>query len=71
MRIGKYPVASIVLLIVFGARLFLKLAFPDKYLAYDPVFDKILMATLIIFTLYYIRIWVGAWLNNRREETNN
>lgn len=70
MKIGKYPVASIVLLVVFGARLLVKLAFPDKLAAYDPIFDKVLIAALVIFSLYYIRIWVGAWLNNRREETN-
>ncbi|MDB5029469.1 hypothetical protein [Mucilaginibacter sp.] len=71
MKIGKYPVASLVLLVIFGAKLLVKLVFPDKYLAYYPIFDKVLMAALIIFTLYYIRVWVGAWLNNRREETNN
>jgi hypothetical protein len=69
MKSGKYPVASIVLLVMFGAKLTTKYLFPAKYEALIPVFDNILLAAVIIFALYYIRIWVGAWLANRKEET--
>lgn len=69
MKIGKYPVASIALLLVFGVELAIKYFYPAKYESLSPVFDNILLALVIIFTLYYIRIWVGALLNKRNEQT--
>ncbi|MDB5117147.1 MAG: hypothetical protein JWQ79_2639 [Mucilaginibacter sp.] len=71
MKIGKYPVASLVLLVVFGAKLFVKYFFPANYTALLPVFDDILLAAVVIFLLYYIRVWVGAWLNNRKEDAKS
>ncbi len=41
--------------------------YPEKSPVFDPWFDGIMMGAIVVFLLYYVRIFVGAWLNNRRE----
>ena len=70
MKKSKYPIASIACLIVMAANLTIKYLMPYRYTTLKPVLDGILLGVVIVFLLYYVRIYVGAWLNNRREAAN-
>lgn len=67
MRIGRYPIASSIVLALFIAKLMVQNFAPAKAPVLDPWFDRAIMAATVIFLLYYVRVWVGAWLNDRRE----
>ena len=66
MRVGKFPVASIVLPLIFGAKFILNYFFPEKSATFDPVFTGILEIALAVFVIYYIRLFV-KWAYNYRK----
>jgi len=66
MRVGKIPVASIVLLLLFGAKFILTRFFPERSATFDPMFTGIFEIAIVVFVIYYIRLFV-KWAYNYRK----
>ncbi len=70
MKVGKIPVASIILLI-FSVLVFLtKRLYPAKFPILSPWLDAALMAALVVYLLYHVNTWIKAWIRNKREEVS-
>lgn len=68
MKFGKYPVASIVLLVLFGIKFLSSYLFPDQYASLEPVFTIIIKVSLVLFVLYYVYVFITAWRNRHKED---
>jgi hypothetical protein len=66
MRVGKLPVASITLLLIFGAKFITSRFFPERSVTFDPMLTGILEIALVVFLIYYIRLFV-KWAYNYRK----
>jgi len=66
MRVGRFPVASIVLLLIFGAKFMVTRFFPEKSATFDPMFTGMLEIALVVVVIHYIRLFV-KWVNNYRK----
>ena len=66
MRVGKFPVGSIVLVLIFGAKFIVHYFVPEKSAAFDPVFTGILEIAIVVTVIYYIVLFV-KWAYNYRK----
>ena len=66
MRVGKFPVVSIMLLLLFGARFVSNRFFPERSATFDPMFTGMLEIAIVVFVIYYIRLFV-KWAYNYRK----
>jgi amino acid transporter len=66
MRVGKIPVASIVLLLIFGAKFIINVFFPEKSATFEPMFTGILEIAIVVFVIYYLTLFV-KWAYNYRK----
>ena len=66
MRVGKFPVASIVLVLIFGAKFIINVFFPERSATFDPMFTGILEIAIVVFVIYYLTLFV-KWANNYRK----
>ncbi len=71
MKVGKIPVASIILLIFFGATLIIKFFHPTKIATATPYLDGGMIGALLVYLLYYLNIFITASANNRKEAEDN
>jgi len=67
MKVGRIPVASIVLLVISVISFITKRFFPSSYLMLHPYFDGALIGAMLVVVLYYANIHVSAWINNRKQ----
>jgi hypothetical protein len=68
MKIGKIPVASLVLLVYVLIKQIIKYFFPDVRAVSGPYVDGGLIGALFVFGLYYANIYLTAWQRSRKEE---
>ncbi len=66
MKVGKIPVAPIVLLLIFGSKFIVNVFFPGKSATLDPVFTGIMEIAIVVTLIYYITLFV-KWLYNYRK----
>lgn len=66
MRVGKIPVASIVLLLIFGSKFIVNVFFSEKSATFEPMFTGILEIAMVVFLIYYLRLFV-KWAYNYRK----
>ena len=66
MKVGKLPVASIVLPLIFGAKFITSYFFPGKSATFDPMFTGMLEIALVAFVTYYLIMFL-KWANNYRK----
>jgi hypothetical protein len=66
MRVGRIPVASIVLVLLFGAKFIVSSFFPEKSASFDPMFTGILEIAIVVFVIYYVRLFI-KWAYNYRK----
>ncbi len=66
MRSGKYPLASVFILLLFGVKYAVTYFSPDKSAALDPVFTGILEIAIVVFIIYYLRLFFKWALNYRK-----
>jgi len=71
MKVGKIPVASIILLIFFGITLITRLFYPGQVAAETPYLDGGMIGALLVYLLYYLNIFITASANNRKEAEDN
>ncbi len=67
MKVGKIPVASIVLIVYSLFNFVSKHYFAASYHAISPYIDGGMVGAMLVFGLYYTNIYITAWINNRRE----
>jgi len=67
MKIGRIPLASIVLLVISLISFISKYFFSTAYLSLRPYFDGALVGAMLVFGLYYANVFITAWINNRKE----
>ena len=66
MRFGKYPAAPIILPLLFGARFVVNHFYPDKKATFDPMLTGMLEIAIVVFLIYYIRLFI-KWAYNYRK----
>ena len=66
MRVGRFPLATIVLLLIFGAKFIVMRFFPERSADFEPVFTGILEIAIVVFVIYYIRLFI-KWVSNYRK----
>ena len=66
MRVGRFPLASTVLLLIFGAKFIVSRFFPEKSATFDPTFTGILEIAIVVFVIYYLRLFI-KWVYNYRK----
>ncbi len=71
MKIKRVPIATISLLVVVLIRFIVKRFFPATYFYASVYLDFALVAVVIIYLVYYAKIYITAWLRNRKEEAAN
>lgn len=71
MKVGKIPVASIILLVLVLTSLVLNHIYPNQYAFDSPFMQGAFFGALLVYLLYYVNIWVGVYTNNRKGTENN
>ncbi|MCR8556808.1 hypothetical protein KXD93_04115 [Mucilaginibacter sp. BJC16-A38] len=71
MKVGRIPVASIILLVFFLATIIAKLFYPQSYHALLPYLDGGMIGALFVLGLYYVNIYLSAWMKNRKEASTS
>ncbi len=66
MRSSKYPVASVFLLLLFGVKYAVTYFSPERSAQLDPVFTGVLEIAIVVFIVYYLRMFV-KWAYNYRK----
>jgi len=67
MKVGKIPVAAIILLTYSLIRIVVTNFSSLNYPLVRPYLDGALAGALFVYMLYYLNIYFTAWLRNRRE----
>jgi hypothetical protein len=71
MKVGKIPVASIILLLFMVLGFVMKRVANGQY-ALDPHFiNGAICGAAVVWGLYYVNIFYKAWANNKKETKNN
>jgi hypothetical protein len=69
MKVGRVPIAAIAPIIAVLIRLVARLYYtPAQYEYICLVLDGMLLGVLLCYILYYLNIYVTAWVRNRKEE---
>lgn len=71
MKVGKIPVASIVLLFFMVLGFVMKRIYNGQYALDQHFIDGALCGACAVWILYYINIYYTAWENNKKESKNN
>jgi len=69
MKIGTVSVASVILLLFAITGFITKHFYPSNYAHLSPYLDGALFGGMLVVLLYYVNIYISAWLNNRKEES--
>lgn len=67
MKVGKLPVASIILVVITLTSLLLKLFYPAQVVVNSAFINGAFAGSLFVLGLYYVNIYYTAWTNNRKE----
>ncbi|WP_157682116.1 hypothetical protein [Mucilaginibacter mallensis] len=67
MKVGKLPVASIILVVIMLTSLLLKFFYPAQAMVNSAFINGAFVGSLFVLGLYYVNIYYTAWTNNRRE----
>jgi len=73
MKIGKLPIASIILLVLAFISFVMKRFYPGEYTVDSQFMDGAFFGTGLVLILHYVNIYYTAWVNNKVEskaETN-
>jgi hypothetical protein len=67
MKVGKIPVAAIVLLVFCITRFVLAHFYPGQYNLESPFVEGCFFGAGLVYFLYYLNIWYTAWVNNKKS----
>jgi hypothetical protein len=64
MKIGKLPVAPIILIVLALTSLILQHIYPGEYGFDSPFIEGAFLGAMLVYLLYFIGLWVNASANN-------
>ena len=67
MKVGKLPVASIILIVLALTSFILQRIYPGEYKFDSPFIRGAFFGAILVYFLYYVNIWVTAYSNNKKE----
>lgn len=67
MKVGKLPVAPIILIVLALTSFILNKVYPGQYAFDSPFISGAFMGAMLVYLLYYLNIWVTARANNSRS----
>ena len=67
MKVGKIPVAPIILIVLTLTSLILQRIYPGQYKFDSPFISGAFFGAILVYVLYYVNIWVTASANNKKE----
>ena len=67
MKVGKLPVASIILVVITLTSLLLKYFYPAQVAVNSAFINGAFAGSLFVLGLHYANIYYIAWSNNRKE----
>jgi uncharacterized membrane protein len=71
MKVGKIPVAPIIIIVLVLVSLILNHFYPGQY-GFDSQFiSGAFFGAVLVYLLYFINIWVGAYANNHNDTKDN
>jgi len=70
MKVGKIPVASIIVLVLALTSFILQRIYPGQYYFDSPFFEGAFFGAALVYLLYYMNIWITAYTNNKKEINN-
>jgi 1-acyl-sn-glycerol-3-phosphate acyltransferase len=68
MKVGKVPVAAIIVIVIVLTSLVLNKIYPSQYGFESPFVRGAFFGAILVYFLYYLNIWVSASANIRKEE---
>jgi len=71
MKVGKIPVASIVVLVIALTSFIMQHIYPGQYNFDSPFFEGAFFGAALVYVLYYLNIWITAYTNSRKETKDN
>lgn len=71
MKVGKVPVAAIVLLIIGIIGYVMRHFYASQYAANSSFIDGAFFGATLVYLLYYVNIYYTAWANNRKAAKKN
>ena len=69
MKVGKIPVAAIILIFVALTSFVLNKVYPGEYGFESPFIRGMFIGAILVYALYYVGIWVNAAIANRKDDT--
>ena len=67
MKVGKIPVASIVLLVIAIISYVMRHYYPAEYITNSSFIDGAFFGAALVYLLYYINIWITAYANSKKQ----
>lgn len=67
MKVGKLPVAPIILIVLGLTSFILQRVYPGEYKFDSPFISGAFFGAILVYFLYYLNIWVTASANNKKE----
>jgi len=67
MKVGKLPVAPIVLIVFALTSFILQRIYPGEYKFDSPFINGAFFGAILVYFLYYVNIWISAYTNNKKE----
>jgi hypothetical protein len=71
MKLKKIQIFLILYIAIAVGEFLTKEFFHARYLALKPFFDGMIIGVVAVCIFYYARIYVTAWMRNRKEELAN
>lgn len=69
MKVGKVPVAAIILIFVALTSFVLNKIYPGEYGYESPFIRGIFIGAILVYALYYLNVWIKATDANRKEKS--
>lgn len=73
MKVGKIPVAAIMLLLIVIVRIAMNRIYPGQYTSESPFVTGMFFGAALVYILYYVNIYYTAWMNSKspKEASSN
>ncbi len=67
MKVGKIPVAPIILIVLALTSFILQRVYPGEYKFDSPFISGAFFGAILVYVLYYVNVWITASANNKKE----
>jgi hypothetical protein len=67
MKVGKLPVAPIILIVLALTSFILQRVYPGEYKFDSPFISGAFFGAILVYFLYYVNVWFTAAANNKKE----